>query len=156
MNYFCAIDVGTNGAIAIGSQDLAVYDVFDMPDTSAQIHIKLKSLNEQYTFKLMGIEKQVPASGRTSSFSLGGYYKELLMLAMCLGIPHIIIPPKKWQSLAFDGGKKRGKDIKIISVSNASRRFPDAKLYGPKGGKLDGRADALNMLLAVIKEYKGE
>lgn len=55
------------------------------------------------------------------------------------------LAPKKWQEMVgikFPKGSKP-KDKKQITFERAISLYPTAKLRGPKGGLLDGRADAL-------------
>lgn len=63
-------------------------------------------------------------------------------LAVC-GVPCFEVEPKTWQRRMIPLAK--GPKLKGEAVKEASRRFPEVAhlLRGPRGGDLDGRADAL-------------
>jgi hypothetical protein len=52
-----------------------------------------------------------------------------------------LIPPKKWQKGV--GITVSGKAIKTAVAELARKLYPDCDIYGPRGGLIDGRADAL-------------
>lgn len=60
------------------------------------------------------------------------------------------VTPKIWQKHV--GVKAKGKEIKKDVAGICERMFPDADIYGPRGGLLDGRSDAL--MIAVYAAYK--
>jgi len=74
----------------------------------------------------------------TSSFNFGknwGMHKMALAMA---GIPFLEPKPQAWQKGMF-----KKADGKNAAMAVAGRLFPDAEIYGPRGGNKDGRADAL-------------
>jgi len=62
------------------------------------------------------------------------------------------VQPKKWQKTI--GVTKKGKEIKKEVASICSRLYPDAEIYGPKGGLLDGKSDALMIAHYAFLNYK--
>ena len=72
-------------------------------------------------------------------------YGEWRGILAALEIPFECVPPKKWQSIV-DGPKKTKIKGRVFDM--AQRLYPQAVLHGPKGGKKDGRSDAL-----VMAEY---
>lgn len=93
---------------------------------------------------LIVIEKQqaMPGQGVTSMMSIGMGYGSLVMWATLLNVPFITPRPAAWKQRL---GVTRDK---ASSVTMASRLFPEAGLYGPRGGAKDGRAEAL-----LLAEY---
>ena len=86
--------------------------------------------------------------GGTASVELGrscGIWEGILGT---LGIPYSKVMPNVWKP-AMLAGLPSGKQT---SVEQAIRLFPDAsvrsRLYGPRGGIIDGRAEAL-----LLAEY---
>jgi hypothetical protein len=51
------------------------------------------------------------------------------------------VQPKVWQKAV--GINARGKKIKTTVAELARKLYPECDIYGPKGGLMDGRADAL-------------
>jgi len=82
-----------------------------------------------------------------SNFNFGrnvGAAQEAIASALYLqgrGVKLRLVQPKVWQKAV--GITAKGKAIKQAVADLAHTLYPDAPLYGPKGGLLDGRADAL-------------
>ncbi len=84
-----------------------------------------------------------------SNFNFGknlGIVETLLKLQ---GIPMEIVQPKKWQAaVGVDipkevKGPARSKAIKARGAELCEELYPRCKIWGPKGGLMDGRSDAL-------------
>ena len=146
------IDPGKAGAVAVINADGSTADVRDFPvDKQGIIPLELFSMiaemrstrSEPVTHILVENVHAMPGQGVTSMFSFGKSFGIILGVTGVLGIAVEMVPPQKWQKLFGIG-----KDTKGDAVSKAARLFPDAELYGPRGGAKDGRADAL-----LVAEY---
>lgn len=142
------IDPGAKGAVGIITRE--DYSVFDMPcDKMGVMPWELKLIFstahalEKIDHVLIEEVHAMPKQGVSSTFTFGKGFGIIIGVVGSLGIPFSFVRPQAWQKTF-----SIGKDTKADAVSIASRLFPDAELYGPKGGKKDGRADAL-----LVAEY---
>jgi crossover junction endodeoxyribonuclease RuvC len=145
---YIGIDPGKRGSLAVIDDDYNVLELIDYHENIASDMIKLKY---KYTIKMGALEKvaSMPGQGVTSVFSFGvnfGFWQGMLE---ALGIPFVLVRPQEWQKGL--GLPKDKKDRKKAIAHSAKTRFPSAELYGPKGGLLDGRSDAL-MIASYIKK----
>lgn len=103
----------------------------------------LNALNTEYNVRLIVIEDvhAIPGAAAGSSFSFGGNVAEVNLLARMTKIRLEKVTPKRWQK--FIGVKTKGDLIKKEVAGIATRLYPLASLYGPRGGLLDGRSDSL-------------
>ena len=70
-------------------------------------------------------------------------------MAMAMAkIPFELPTPQAWKKDVVQ--PKEGKEA---SMNAAARLFPDAEIYGPRGGRKDGRAEAL--LIAYWRLRRG-
>jgi len=157
MNYYVGIDPGLKGAIAIIDEKKTVVDLIDMPITTYKAKKKTKNVYDIYALKailqnISELEGQVtvfleemqsmpPGIRVQASFGLGKCQGIFEMGLTTFELPYELIKPKNWQK-HFNITKSKG-DIKTLSFLVARRLFPSAELSGPKGGKKDGRSDAL-------------
>lgn len=139
MTAYMGIDPGAKGAIAVVGPELVIWD---MPEEHA-IVCAIQQLNAEHRIAFCCLETQqaMPKQGVVSMFKLGASYGYLKGVLDSLGIPWFAARAKEWQR---DVGIPAKAD-KSVHVQVASRLFPTAELYGPKGGVKDGRADALLM-----------
>lgn len=142
------IDPGAHGAIAVLSFGVLV-DVFDMPIdivkvgkterarvSAAALAELLRSIGVTHAF----IEQvgPTPHDGPAHAFAFGRAAGLPEMGCATLGIPYTFVTPQEWKK-----GVRCPAD-KDAATKRASQLFPaDAKkFYGPRGGRLDGRAEA--------------
>jgi len=85
-----------------------------------------------------------------SNFRFGYNLGLITTLSELLDIPIIKIQPKVWQKY-IGCTKPSGKQLKKEVAEIANNLYPQAPLYGARGGLLDGRSDAL-MLAHFIKQ----
>jgi len=167
---FMGIDPGQTGAIALIDKKQEVYLLRDYPgDEVAAAEIVSEIIGRfgmEYRSRLfaalekvhaMGMPgkpcpvcKRRPAQGVTSTFKFGmnfGIWKGILA---AFSIPFILPAPQTWQK----GIIAKAQD-KSPAVAAAARMFPSIKtqLYGPRGGKKDGRADALLIADYCRRQY---
>lgn len=160
------IDPGKSGAIAVFgrsvcgyppdtyvSQGGAIIGVWDMPLTAERDidTVALRQILSEIAkpFDIF-VEHQQPhaITGKVAAWENGYQYRGVI--EACRGFVYREIKPQEWmRSLGCLGNKTMSqKDKKRLHCELAARLFPDLQLKGPKGGWLDGRADAL-----LIAEY---
>lgn len=85
----------------------------------------------------------MPNEGVTSAFTFGKGLGYLEMVAIALGIPHLMIPPRNWKALILSGSAKD----KQSAIAYCRKRFPAVSLI-PEGCKKPhtGISDALCIL----------
>ena len=163
---FGGIDPGFSGCLAIIRPDGTV-QFHDPPVVALPLAKKSKAGNvrhrSEYLFAEMAkilrearldfvtLEKTVPMpsfkGGRmvqmpaASAFGSGVGYGMYQMGLATLGIPYQLVSPATWKAGLLAGQPK----TKEGAVAYAARLYPGASssLYGPRGGILDGRAEAL-------------
>lgn len=150
MDWFVGIDPGGQGALCsldLDDPDNPAITFCDIPPKlhSHKFYGWLKS-NLSDT-QLIGIEDvhSLPGMSAKSNFSFG---RNLGMVLAVLAVdtrPIVKVPPKRWQKtcgVIFPKGTVSATRKHITAV-RALELYPEAKLYGPRGGLIDGRADAL-------------
>jgi len=162
---YIGIDPGLKGAIAVIDGAGKVLQILDTPTITFKKGKKtrteydlpgIKSILKEFSQNRIILQEEGPTEiivflekmqtmppgiRSQASFSLG--YSQGIFEAFLCGfeIAYQLVLPKTWQK-HFGISKDRG-DIKVQSFIVASKLFPDAKLVGPRGGKKDGRSDAL-------------
>jgi len=142
-NFYIGIDPGASGAIALIDDSQKIYLLEDYPGNEVLASSIIRGIfNKWSNFDGLyaAIEKAhaMPKQGVKSMFSFGMNYGSWLGIISAFEIPVITITPHQWQK----GVISKAQDKKP-SIAAASRMFPQAILTGPRGGKKDGRADAL-------------
>jgi len=149
------VDPGLSGGIAVLTGGGALVNIFDMPTV-----VLVKGKKKKNVYDLASIEKvfsssiekvdQVcmekmqtmpPGFRAQASFGLGycqGLFEGLLVAKR---IRYELVIPKTWQKHFGITGAKGDKKVQSYMV--ATKLFPKAELSGPRGGKKDGRSDAL-------------
>ena len=145
MAIFCGIDPGKSGCLCVLTNSTPTF--FDWPkDDDIRTYFgEIAEYIEGVDIELAILEKvhAMPKQGVTSMFNFGenlGMWKAFLVI---MEIPHLIVPPQQWMKGLVT--KSDGPDTKSAVKNVATRMFPKAELYGPKGGYKDGRGDALLM-----------
>jgi crossover junction endodeoxyribonuclease RuvC len=154
--YTIGIDPGMDGAVAIICDD-GMVTVVDTPTATIKQGKKKKRVHvESEMARLLVpyvntdvhvfLEKihSMPGQGVRAMFSMGEGYGLWRGILAALKIPYTLITPQSWKKAMMNG---MGKE-KAASCYRAQQLFPDANLFGPKGGAKDGRGDAL-----LIAEY---
>ena len=146
---YIGIDPGKNGAMCILAEEQTMFVDFNLRlyiDTINNI------INADTTIRAC-IESvhAMPGQGVSSCFTFGQRLGELEGMLMTLGIPYELVPPKNWQKAC---GIQPKSDKKAIA-NVLSKLYPQAQLYGAKGGLLDGRSDALGLAHYIRLKYKG-
>ena len=158
------IDPGTNGAIAVLDSE--------SPDSVALLDLKKNSVcdiwnwlqSETYedyqeypypiTIWVEDVHSMFGMSAK-SNFGFGRNFGTVLTIAELLtGNDPNTITPKIWQK--YIGITVKGKAIKKEVAKIAQGLYPNAELYGQRGGLLDGRADALMIAHYGLKHMEEE
>lgn len=153
------VDPGAGGAIAV-INCLGEVTITDMPDTPKGIYSTLASQGDCH----LAIEEQGPRDGQSSKagFTHARDYGIVLGILTALQIPYETIRPQVWKrqlripAATGETAAAKYKDGKAKSMKVAEAMFPTAQLRGPRGGALDGRADALLIAEAVRQIRTGK
>ena len=143
---YVGIDPGLSGAVAIlqdGDVELADTPTLSTGKGSRRVYsvVAMRALLVAAMPRLVVIEQQqaMPRQGVSSTFSTGYGFGLWTGLLAGLEIRYEVVTPRRWQK---DLGIPP-KSGKAGAAELAGRVWPNATIYGPKGGLLDGRADAL-------------
>lgn len=161
MNTYIGIDPGLDGALAI-IRDGHLQEIYDTPtlkpgkrrqlDLGAMVEL-LEPLREMGGVRV-ALERvhSFPGQGVASMFSLGYGLGAWEMALAAMRLPYVLVLPQEWRRLLLAGypPPETKKERKVQAVQHAIKIFPAmAKIFrGPKGGMVDGRADA-----ALLAEY---
>lgn len=150
---YLGIDPGKTGALAL----IAGNDAYlvDWPGSEALMAAELQWLVDCFGIPtLCVIEQQQAMPGdvghMTSMAKLLTNYGVYLGVAAALQIPVRTVLPRRWKAAYLPA-----RAPKAASVTVASRLYPKAALRGPRGGALDGRADALLLADYARKLHEG-
>lgn len=101
------------------------------------------SSQNYYDIQIILIEKVHAIQGTSagSNFTFGYNTGGINWLCECSGSGVDHVTPKTWQK--YLGVTKKGKLIKKEVGELIQKLYPKANIKGPRGGLLDGRADAL-------------
>lgn len=167
MSRFIGIDPGASGSLCLLDTDTGVIDFMETPGNTRTAQMVYNWIlgcswgdehNQENLVRVIGIEhvQAVPGSHATSNFKFGFNVGMVQGLAEATGISVDLIRPKAWQKAIGLVPKKRTKaQLKKAVAEIALRLYPRAKIFGPKGGLLDGRADALMIAHAMALKYEG-
>lgn len=138
---YLGIDPGKTGALALIAGNDVIFH--DWPGSEALMAAELQWLIDCFGIPaLCVIEQQQAMPGdvghMTSMAKLLTNYGVYLGVAAALQIPVRTVLPRRWKAAYLPT-----RAPKAASVTIASRLYPKAALRGPRGGALDGRADAL-------------
>ena len=145
-----SIDPGAAGAVAVIDKD---NNVLELRDYSEHLADDITLIKEKYDITMCLVEKvsAMRGQGVSSMFTFGYKVGEIHGILHTLGIPFVEVRPQQWQAnLGLPKDKKQRK--KAIG-SIAQSMFPDASLFGSRGGYKDGRGDALLMAQYCKQNY---
>jgi len=86
----------------------------------------------------------MPKEGVSSAFKFGGAVIGVWAMCAAFKIPRTRVSPGVWQPPMIGLGGKKSVTTKDKSVARALELFPSMRnsFVGPRGGKIDGNADA--------------
>ena len=153
------IDPGTNGAIAVldstNPDSVALLDLKknSICDTWNWLHTEGLALKSSKIW-VEDVHSMFGMSAK-SNFGFGRNFGTVLTITELLtGKDPNTITPKIWQK--YIGVTVKGKAIKKEVAKIAQDLYPNAELYGQRGGLLDGRADALMIAHYGLKHMEEE
>lgn len=148
MTLIVGIDPGNSGALAFLDPEQSRMWIVDMATFTYETTRRMIKVDAYGTSRALRAHpvshiylEEVTASpqmGVSSSFSFGEGYGILKGVAAALDIPLSTVKPQTWKK------QLRVQADKRMAVQRASQLFPRIahKFKGPKGGILDGRAEA--------------
>lgn len=149
----CGVDPGNNGALAFLDTDDCTVRILDMPTFEFETNKKRVTIDEfgivaymqQYTPDHIYLEEVFasPQMGVVSSFNFGEGKGKIEGIAAALQIPMTQVKPTRWKKDMRVPADKRA------AIQRASQLIPGAApcFKGPRGGLLDGRAEAALLAL---------
>jgi hypothetical protein len=163
MGRYVGIDPGAKGAICLldtNNQSILFKPTGAVDFPPLEIHNWLMGLHIRSYFRIIGIENvsSVPGASAGSNFKFGFNVGLIRGIAESTGIGVDLVRPKAWQKAvgipAFKA--KTATAIKKKTIAEvALRLYPTADLFGPRGGLLDGRSDALMIAHFMYLKYEG-
>ena len=156
--FYCGIDIGKLGAVAIS--DSEGDKVFKMPMIKTELDYQalydllsdFEGGNGIVVFEKLGV---IFGTSKQTAFSMGHQAGAIEMLCVSLSIPFVKVPPKQWQKDMFTGitnitkqsssGKTEVRDTKAMALLAVKQLLPGVKLtFGDRATKPDdGLIDAL-------------
>ena len=153
---FVGIDPGAKGSLCAldpGRKNITCLSTVQAP------HLIYDWLNALSPIRMIAIEN-VHAIYGTSAGSNFKFGYNVGMLHGIVGSTRIgmdTVQPKIWQKqtgILFKKGMTVAQKKKVVAAK-VIQLYPEAELYGPKGGLLDGRADALMIAHYLTIKYGG-
>lgn len=151
MSYYIGIDPGAKGYLCLLDPSGPVIKFVKNPTSLKDMHVVRKELRIYApVVKHVAIEDVHSLYGMSakSNFKFG-YNLGFITALVCCYLPYnsiTLVQPKKWQAqVGAPSQKFLGKEMKLKQAiaDIAEALYPNAELYGPKGGLQDGKADAL-------------
>lgn len=152
MKVYLSADPGSKGSLCAMSEEGDI--IFkDYTEDIAILANWLEDLKTSHDIQMCMIEDVHSIFGVSakSNFNFGKNVGILHGLIRGMKLPLDLVQPKKWQKEL--GCKAKGKDLKKEVAMICRRLYPECDIYGPKGGLLDGRADALAIAHYLRKTY---
>ena len=148
MPFSIGIDPGSQGAICLLDPSSKLIVFHDTPGKKTTIEEVYRFLWEAPNIRLpAGVEqvRSLPGMSAKSNFSFGYNVAQIETILDVVGIPFERVLPKEWQKSCGIVYPKKAPSVirKRLTAQRALKLYPDAELYGPRGGLKDGRADAL-------------
>ena len=162
MTTVVGIDPGAKGSLCILDSVTKQILFANTPQGYGDAQSILKAIlaeHQRNPIQIIGIEEvhSIFGTSAKSNFSFGFNVGQIHTLAEMTDIGIDLVQPKVWQASCGIRFKPKMKpaDRKKIVGDAAIRLYPSAKIFGPKGGLLDGRADALMLAHHLVIKYGG-
>jgi crossover junction endodeoxyribonuclease RuvC len=142
------IDPGMSGAIAILKPD-GSSTVHDMPTKKVGKKnkldgLKIREILQDVEFVMLEEVGSRTGQGIVSAFTFGEGFGLLKGVIESQSLSYATVRPTEWQKrFGLNTGTKDKKKKKLEIANKCLSIFPDANLYGARGGLKDGRSDAL-------------
>lgn len=148
MDLFIGVDPGRKGALCALSLPNKAIEFHSTPNdkvTNAEVYAWL--CKRAWLRPVIGVEavRSLPGMSARSNFSFGYNLGNIETIISLVRHPWHQIPPKVWQKAVGIKFPKKysGPERKKITAERCLELYPGAEIYGPRGGLMDGRADAL-------------
>lgn len=165
MSYFCGVDPGKSGAIAVLNSKGQIAALSIMPSTPKEIAVFLKPYVGYDGIKesIVYVESvhSMPSQGVASMFSFGKNVGELMGVLhtldyLCGPLTIIEVTPQKWKNAIFGKIPKiegettadRKKRLKQMSIVKAKELYPGVNLLATERSKVESDGIAEAILLA--------
>jgi hypothetical protein len=154
MTWYIGIDPGKTGAICALNPELS--NPIEFVDINTQGDVLYNILMNSTPVRIM-VEKVtvVQTAGRTSCFNFGANVGRIRGILEATGLGYDDVAPKEWQKgCGIVMPKKATQAAKKKTIAERVKQvYPQADIYGPKGGLIDGRADALMIAHYCMLKY---
>lgn len=148
---YLGIDPGNNGSLCILDDREIVF--IDYKDKALRGYIQhIKGLNKDNIVVAVEEVNSMPKQGVKSTFTFGTNYGLIQGMLQALEISYILVKPQIWQRKLLIPAKSDKKKIASIILNI----YPNASIYGARGGLLDGRSDSLCIAHYMKLYYKGK
>ena len=144
---FIGIDPGLSGAICVLdlNDNIRFVDFTDIDFFESGAWL-LEAVEQQKVTVYLESPSMRPGNARGSDFKAAMNYGQILSSLKCYGFTPIEIRPQDWQKpMKLKTKSKERKKHKQEIASKVKDRYPEAEIYGPRGGIKDGRSDALGI-----------
>lgn len=144
MAVYIGIDPGASGSMCIITE--TSIEFYDFKKGGIPNYVKALQALDKNDTGFIYLEKvhSMTAQGVKSVFSFGQRFGELQGMLLTLGLDFNLVPPRTWQKQIGVEAKSGKEGIRKTVESYLN---DTTVLYGPKGGLLDGRCDALGIAL---------
>ena len=159
MPTFVGIDPGSKGSLCcLDTNDLSTVHFLDTPQNANSCAV-MRSWLLVWKPNMIGLEDihSIHKVSAKSNFIFGQNFGIIKGVIWTTEIGIDLVQPKAWQKacgISFKP-KSASADKKRIVEATAQRLYPSAALHGPRGGLLDGRADALMIAHHIMIKYHG-
>jgi len=161
MGYFIGVDPGVKGALCLldtsnSSCELHLTPRLDPLITATTVLNWIQSIPKSRIIGLEDVHSIFGASAK-SNFQFGRACGEIAAVCNISGFGVDWVTPKVWQKtvgISFPP-KSAPMQRKKITAARVAELYPNAMIFGPKGGLLDGRADALMIAHFMSLKYEG-
>lgn len=153
MPRFLGIDPGAKGSLCILDPfgDITFCPTPHAFKDSFKLFHSLKLMvNTLGSFTAVAVEEVHSLYGMSakSNFNFGRNVQAVTSLLQHIPVKFELVQPKAWQKAAaippYEGpGSRTAKGLKQAIAMRALELYPGVSLFGPRGGLLDGKADAL-------------
>lgn len=140
------IDPGAGGAVALLEHG-NLLNAWDMPAVEVKVGKKLRrrivpaelarivrEAGASHAF--LELVNSTPNDGHVQAFSFGKAAGLMEMACAAIGLPYTLVTPGEWKPALRLGSDKRA------ACARAAQLWPGHVWFGPRGGPLDGRAEA--------------
>ena len=155
MERYIGIDPGKKGSICSINKNKDI-EFFDISLQGRELFSLFSDISSSVGCKIM-IERVSPMQkgGLSSAWKFGYNVGLIHGILEATGIGYDEVTPKRWQKSTriIIPSKTKPHQRKRIVAASAIRLYPGADIYGPKGGLLDGRSDALMIAHYCMLSY---